>query len=122
MRGLGRCLVAAATGLFLCGPAGAEGADTYVDAEIGDDTSTMPACGPITKPCNTIHVDDTVLPTGYSGITGINLGSGKSLIADDFIGGDEAPGAEPDTLIDMGEIAVGTPAIRVSSAAGTIQG
>ena len=134
-RGIGTCIAATVFGLCAI-PASAQGADAYVDQETGDDTFTMPACGAITRPCRTIpkgvttagagdtvHVDDTaVAQSATSASSASSLGSGKSLIAEDFVGGDEGPGAEPDTIMDLGEGVGGTPAIRVTSAAGTIQG
>ena len=117
---------------LLAMPASAQAADAYVDFETGDDA---PPCGPINDPCKTIqtgitnagtgdtvHVDDT--PGQYaSGFSATALlGDGKSLIGEDFVGGDENGGAEPDTVVQAADAISANPAIRVSSAAGTISG
>ena len=104
--------VASVALLALVLPAVAHGADSYVDFETGVDG---PTCGAIGSPCKSIltgidnadvgddiRVDET---TGAYTYMGLNLGFGKSLIAEDFVAGDDNALAEPDTIIDGGNIA-----------------
>ena len=91
-----------------------------MDFETGVDGAT---CGALLTPCKSIlygidnagvgddiRVDETTAAYAYMGL---NLGFGKSLIAEDFVAGDDNALAEPDTIIDGGNIALGSAALTV---------
>jgi hypothetical protein len=119
-------------GLF-ASPGIAQGADTFVDFETGDDTAP---CGPINDPCrtlqpginaagagDTVHVDETV--GQYTNPVGFTLGNMRNLIGDDFVAGDDNSAfPEPDTVLQGGDVALMGPSLRVPTGdpAGTIQG
>ena len=135
MRGEGKFLAVATVALLLLAlPAAAQAADAYVDFETGVDG---PTCGAILTPCKSIpigidnagvgdavRVDDRPMTSTYAHMSGFNLGFGKSLIAQDFVGGDEGSLPEPDTIIDGNDMVLFAPALSVPSGnpPGTIQG
>lgn len=121
--------------LALCGlalaPAVAQAADAFVDAETGSDLNGAFGC-PRQAPCASInlaashatdgaavHVDDSPSPYVDNG-SGFTLFGGRSLVADDFVGGREAPGGRP-TLTTTPD-APTVVAVNVGNAAGTIRG
>lgn len=125
--------VLAAVCVLLPLPAAAHAADAYVDFETGDDT--LP-CGPIGDPCKviptgiaqatagaTVRVDDRPGTASYASGSTIILGDGKSLVAEEFVGGDEGSLSDPDTIIDGGSIIGGAVIlVQAGNPAGTIQG
>jgi hypothetical protein len=121
-------------GLLLASPAAAQAADAYVDFETGVDGGT---CGAMVTPCKTIsfgidragvgeivRVDDRPGTSSYANVSGFFLGSGKSLVAEEFVGGDEGSLAEPDTIIEGGEMVMFSPTVKVpaGTTGSTIQG
>jgi hypothetical protein len=117
--------------LALALPGAALAVDSYVDQQTGDDADP---CGPMNDPCatvpkgisvagagDTIHVDDTA--GQYTSMIMLTaLSNNKSLLGDDFVGGDEQPMLpEPDTILAGQAGVFFFPALSVSGAAGTIQ-
>lgn len=94
MQGIARWVAVGVLALGLALPATALAADTYVDADTGSDanpcTLALP-CMRITEgignatPGATVHVD----PDTYAEAVGIS--DGKSLVAEEFVGGAEGP-------------------------------
>lgn len=124
----------ATIGVLLFLPAVAQAADAYVDFETGDDTAP---CGDMADPCQTVvtgistatatatvRVDDRLGTGSYFEMFGHTLGNGKSLVAEEFVDGDEGSLAEPDTIIEGGEVVTFSPSITVppGAGAGTIEG
>jgi hypothetical protein len=128
-----RVLLAVSGAALLALPSAALGADAYVDAETGG----AAPCGAQNDPCmtisdgvaaagagDTIHVDDRPDGMTYNhGISSIVLGAGKSLIGEEFVGGDESSLAEPDAIVQSSDVVSHSATLRVQagSAAGTIQ-
>ena len=110
---LGLCLVVA----LLAAPASALGADAYVDADTGSDTNpcTQPQpCLTIQKGIDTASTSATVRVDPDTYPLAIQIGEGKSVSAEEFVGGPEGA-----ATIDGGA----SPAIDVvASGAGTVSG
>ena len=117
MRRIAGLIGTASLALALALPAAALGADTYVDADTGSDTNPCTLASPCATiqegideatATATVHVDPDSYPLG------LQIGDGKSLIAEEFVGGPEGSA----TINGGGFIALDV----LATGAGTVSG
>ncbi len=112
-------ILGATVAILLATPAGAFGADLYVDAETG--ANTNPAC-PSVSPCATVtyavsnsSASDSIFIDSGTYNEAVTIGGGRSLEFNDFVAGDGSARA----IIDGG---TGTAVTVSASGAGVISG